>query len=50
MADDRSLPTEARGEGSRFFCPETFRRLQAVKADYDPGSLFQANHTIPPAR
>ena len=22
----------------------------AVKADYDPESLFQANHAIPPAR
>jgi FAD/FMN-containing dehydrogenase len=27
--------------------PETFRRLQEVKAHYDPGDLFRANHPIP---
>jgi hypothetical protein len=27
--------------------PETFNRLQEVKAHYDPGDLFRANHQIP---
>jgi hypothetical protein len=27
--------------------PETFRRLQEVKAQYDAGDLFRANHPIP---
>ena len=29
--------------------PETFDRLQAVKARYDPDDLFRANHPIPRA-
>ena len=29
--------------------PETFDRLQAVKAHYDPDDLFRANHPIPRA-
>ena len=28
--------------------PETFDRLQQVKARYDPDDLFRANHPIPP--
>lgn len=28
--------------------PQTYRRLQAVKAAYDPHELFQANHPVPP--
>jgi FAD binding domain/Berberine and berberine like len=27
--------------------PETFERLQQVKARYDPGDIFRANHPIP---
>jgi hypothetical protein len=28
----------------------TYRRLQAVKAKYDPRDMIQSNHPIPPAR
>lgn len=31
----------------RLFAPERFARLQAVKAAYDPGDRFVANHAIP---
>ena len=34
----------------RFFPEETHRRLQAVKAQYDPEDLFRANHPITRAR
>jgi FAD/FMN-containing dehydrogenase len=37
-------------DASRFFPPETYRRLQAVRAEYDPDELFRANYAIPPAR
>jgi hypothetical protein len=30
----------------RFFPEETCRRLEAVKAEYDPEQMFQANHSI----
>jgi FAD/FMN-containing dehydrogenase len=30
-----------------FYPPETFDRLQEVKARYDPDDLFRANHAIP---
>jgi FAD/FMN-containing dehydrogenase len=36
-------PTDA----SRFFDEETYRRLRAIKAHYDPEERFQANHSIP---
>ncbi len=29
--------------------PETYRRLAAVKRQYDPGNLFAANHNVRPA-
>jgi FAD/FMN-containing dehydrogenase len=32
---------------ARFYTPDTYRRLQAVKAQYDPQQLFRANHPIP---
>jgi len=38
-------PTDA----SRFFDAETWKRLRAVKAAYDPTDLFKGNHHIPPA-
>jgi berberine-like enzyme len=38
--------TEESGESSRFFPEETYERLQAVKGEYDPDGLFQANHQI----
>lgn len=31
------------------YTPDNYRRLQAVKAVYDPGNLFHRNHNIPPA-
>jgi FAD/FMN-containing dehydrogenase len=43
------VPTDT----STFYPSETFSRLQAVKARYDPDELFRANHPIPcptPAR
>ena len=38
--------TDVRG----FFSPETFERLRAVKAEYDPEEVIRANHPIPPKR
>jgi FAD/FMN-containing dehydrogenase len=40
---------EAPTDASAFFDPETWRRLRAVKAHYDPDDLFKGNHHIPPA-
>jgi FAD/FMN-containing dehydrogenase len=34
----------------RLYPTETYRRLRRIRAAYDPGSLFVANHSIPPAR
>ena len=34
---------------SRFFDPETWERLRAVKAAYDPDDAMRGNHRIPPA-
>jgi len=34
----------------RLYRDETYRRLRRIRAAYDPGSLFVANHAIPPAR
>ena len=36
-------------DASAFFDPATWARLRAVKAAYDPDSLFRGNHEIPPA-
>lgn len=30
--------------------PQTYARLAAVKAAYDPDNLFRSNHNVPPAR
>jgi FAD/FMN-containing dehydrogenase len=40
---------EEPADASTFFDPETWRRLRAVKATYDPDDLFKGNHHIPPA-
>jgi len=40
---------EEPADPSGFFDPATWRRLREVKALYDPGDLFRANHPIPPA-
>jgi FAD/FMN-containing dehydrogenase len=37
------IPMDAR----MCYPPETFDRLQRVKARYDPDDLFRANHPIP---
>jgi FAD/FMN-containing dehydrogenase len=41
--------TEEDGDCARFFRENDYRRLRQVKAAYDPGDLFRANHQIPPA-
>ena len=41
--------TEASTDPARFYRPDVFHRLRAVKAAYDPDNLFRANHPIPPA-
>jgi len=40
---------EEPADASAFFDPPTWRRLREIKALYDPGDLFAANHPIPPA-
>jgi FAD/FMN-containing dehydrogenase len=37
------------GDADRLFPRETYRRLQNIKAAYDPGDLFLSNHPITPA-
>ena len=39
--------TEEETDPARFYTPEAYRRLQAVKAEVDPDNLFRANHPIP---
>jgi FAD/FMN-containing dehydrogenase len=39
--------TEERTDPARFYTPEAYRRLRAVKASVDPENLFRANHPIP---
>jgi FAD/FMN-containing dehydrogenase len=34
---------------ARFFTPDAYRRLRAVKARVDPDEVMRANHPIPPA-
>ena len=33
---------------SRLFNGDAYARLQKVKAEYDPGNMFRANHAVPP--
>src|SRR3954452_13397173 len=40
---------EEPADASAFFDPETWGRLRAVKAAYDPADMFAGNHHIPPA-
>jgi FAD/FMN-containing dehydrogenase len=40
--------TEEQVATSRFFSDEKTRRLQAVKAQWDPDNVFKANHAITP--
>lgn len=40
--------TEAKTDPARFYRPEAYLRLQAVKAKVDPESVFRANHPITP--
>jgi FAD/FMN-containing dehydrogenase len=41
--------TEEETDPARFFRADAYRRLQAVKAQVDPGNVFRANHPIPAA-
>jgi FAD/FMN-containing dehydrogenase len=41
---------ERQVDPARLYTPETYRRLRRVRAAFDPGELFLANHPIPPAR
>ena len=41
--------TEHKTDTRSFYGAATYARLQAVKSVYDPGSVFRANHEIPPA-
>jgi FAD/FMN-containing dehydrogenase len=40
---------EEPSDASTFFDSETWARLRAAKADYDPADMFVGNHHIPPA-
>jgi FAD/FMN-containing dehydrogenase len=40
---------EIRKSGSALYDPDTLRRLQAVKAAYDPADTIRANHPVSPA-
>jgi FAD/FMN-containing dehydrogenase len=40
---------EEPADASAFFDAETWARLRAVKAEYDPYDLFRGNHHVPPA-
>ena len=42
--------TEQATDPACFYTPETWARLQAIKAEVDPDRLFRANHAIDPAR
>jgi FAD/FMN-containing dehydrogenase len=39
--------TEDETDPARFYAPEAYRRLRAVKASVDPENVFRANHPIP---
>ncbi len=45
ILDGSSSPTRVRSS----FHPDTYQRLQRVKAEYDPNNIFRCNHNIPPA-
>ena len=41
--------TERREDARAFYAPATSQRLREVKAQFDAGELFPANHPMPPA-
>ena len=41
--------TETRVDSSVFYSDESYARLRELRARFDPGELFAANHLIPPA-
>jgi hypothetical protein len=36
-------------DADAFYARPVLERLRAIKAKYDPGNMFHANHPIPPA-
>lgn len=42
--------TERKVDPAVLYGEETYRRLQAMRAEVDPDSLFRANHSIPAGR
>jgi hypothetical protein len=41
--------TETRTDPARFYTPDVYRRLRAVKAGIDPHNIVRAHHPIAPA-
>ena len=49
-AGSTSTSPRTQTDPARFYTPEAYRRLRAVKASVDPENVFRANHPIPAGR